>query len=207
MAEPARKLMSATEFLTWDDGTEIRYELIDGVPVAMAPPSGDHNRIGLNACSIIEEALRDRRPCRAIPQGGLRLEDGPPGKVYIPDALMTCEPTDGRHLFEAPQLVVEVFSPSTQSFDKHTKIPVYASIQSIEEIWLVASRVRLVTVWQRLEAGWHSGLPLIGQASFPSHVLGTAVRLDDLYELTALATLEPDASEAPTGPPRNPGPA
>ena len=207
MADPARKLMSASEFVHWDDGTETRYELIDGMPVAMAPPSGDHNRIGLNACSIIEAAIRDRRPCRAIPQGGLRLEDGPPGKVYIPDVLMTCEPTDGRHIFDTPQLVVEVLSPSTQAFDKHTKIPVYAALPSIEEIWLVASRVRLVTVWQRRETGWHSGLPLIGQASFPSQLLGIEVGLDDLYELTALAAVEPEPNETPTDRPRSPGSA
>jgi Uma2 family endonuclease len=39
MAEPAISRMTLEEFLRWDDGTDARYELIDGFPVAMAPPA------------------------------------------------------------------------------------------------------------------------------------------------------------------------
>ena len=42
MAEPATRRMTLEEFLRWDDGTDTRYELIDGVPVAMAPPAVAH---------------------------------------------------------------------------------------------------------------------------------------------------------------------
>ena len=37
--QPAELRMSLAEFLDWDDGTDTRYELIDGRVVAMAPPS------------------------------------------------------------------------------------------------------------------------------------------------------------------------
>ena len=38
MSEPAHDLrMTVPEFLRWDDGTETRYELVGGRPVAMAP--------------------------------------------------------------------------------------------------------------------------------------------------------------------------
>ena len=40
MADPAARRMTLDEFLRWDDGTETRYELVDGFPVAMAPPEG-----------------------------------------------------------------------------------------------------------------------------------------------------------------------
>ena len=140
MAERARKLMSAAEFLEWDDGTDTRYELIEGVPVAMAPGSNNHMQITGNVFRIADDAVRNRRPCRAVPGGGLLLEAGPPGRVYIPDVLLTCEPIDTRHLYEAPRLVVEVLSPSTQSYDKTAKLPRYAALPSIEEIWLLGSR-------------------------------------------------------------------
>ena len=32
MADIAEKRMTVAEFLTWDDGTDTRYELIDGRP-------------------------------------------------------------------------------------------------------------------------------------------------------------------------------
>ena len=40
MAEQALTLMTVDEFLSWDDGTETRYELADGVIHAMSPPGG-----------------------------------------------------------------------------------------------------------------------------------------------------------------------
>ena len=48
MAEPAAKRMSLAEFLEWDDGTDTRYELIDGRPRAMAPPIEAHGTIVAN---------------------------------------------------------------------------------------------------------------------------------------------------------------
>ena len=42
MAEPARKLWTLDEFLTFDDGTDTRYELLDGRIFAMAPASDVH---------------------------------------------------------------------------------------------------------------------------------------------------------------------
>jgi Uma2 family endonuclease len=196
MAQRAQKLMSASEFLAWDDGTDTRYELIDGVPWAMAPPSVNHGRITGNAYGIIESAVRDRRPCRAVPGGGLLIEEGPPGRVYVPDLLMTCEPIDRRHVCEAAALVVEVLSPSTQSYDKRFKLPAYASLPSVEEIWLIDSRVRLVQTWQRVEDSWRGGLPIIGRGRFASRVLGVEVTLDTIYALTTLEAVPPDEEAA-----------
>jgi Uma2 family endonuclease len=200
MAERARKLMSAAEFLEWDDGTDTRYELIDGVPVAMAPGSVHHMQISFNVARLADEAVRDRRPCRAVPGGGLLLEEGPPGRVYIPDVLLTCEPIEAAQLYRAPRLVVEVLSPSTQSYDKTAKLPRYAALPSVEEIWLLGSRARSLTLWERVAGNWHAALPMIGRAIFVSHVLEVEVSLVSIYELTTLEAASPeDGSEEPGG--------
>ena len=44
MADAAKR-MTVAEFLAWDDGTDTRYELIDGRPVAMAPAAPNHSII------------------------------------------------------------------------------------------------------------------------------------------------------------------
>lgn len=187
MSGTAPRLLSIAEFLVWDDGGDRRHELIEGVPVAMAPASGVHARITANLVQLLDQAVRDKRPCRALPAAGVRIAEGPPGEVYVPDVLVTCEPIDERVLFEAPRLVVEILSPSTGRYDRLTKLPIYGRLGSVEEIWLVGSTQRLVQLYERLESGWHAGLPLIGKAAFPSRVLGVAVALDEVYALTALA--------------------
>ena len=64
MAEPAAKRMSLAEFLEWDDGTDTRYELIDGRPRAMAPPTLAHGTIVANLAAVIRPRLKP--PCRVV---------------------------------------------------------------------------------------------------------------------------------------------
>jgi Uma2 family endonuclease len=192
MADRALQSMTVEDFLAWDDGTDTRYELVDGVPMAMNPPTADHGRIAHNAATAIDRAVADRRPCRAVTGAGVLISERPRGNVFIPDALMTCEPIDGRKLLDAPRLVVEILSPSTEGFDKTTKLAIYGRLPSLEEIWLVSSRRRAVLLYERRDATWHAGLPHIGRASFESRVLGRAVALDELYELTPLANANED---------------
>jgi Uma2 family endonuclease len=42
MSELAIRRMTLDEFLRWEDGTDTRYELLDGFPIAMAPPARAH---------------------------------------------------------------------------------------------------------------------------------------------------------------------
>ena len=47
MAEPAIRKMTVLDFLEWEDGTDTRYELVDGTPVAMVPPAVAHGVLSL----------------------------------------------------------------------------------------------------------------------------------------------------------------
>lgn len=141
----------------------------------------------LNIARLADDAPSGRRPCRALPKAGVRVSAGPPGNAYLPDLLVTCGPVDDRLLLEAPRLVVEIRSPSTDRYDRLTRLPGSDRPGSVEEIWLVGSTQRLVQVCDRLESGWPTGLPRSGRAAFTSRVLGVAVPRDDVYALTNLA--------------------
>ncbi len=65
MGELAIKPMTLDEFLQWDDGTETYYELIEGFPVAMAPPAEAHSILVVRLVTQIDGGLSGRRPCRA----------------------------------------------------------------------------------------------------------------------------------------------
>jgi hypothetical protein len=64
-----------------EDGSDARHELIDGVPVAMAPASRRHATLCQNIGDVIQRAVQDRPPCRAAQQAGIAIEPGPPGKL------------------------------------------------------------------------------------------------------------------------------
>src|SRR4029077_12903714 len=72
-ADPAIGHMTLEDFLHWDDGTDTRYELIDGFPVAMTPPAEAHRILALRLGSQIDAALEAGG--RAMPH---RARSGPP---------------------------------------------------------------------------------------------------------------------------------
>lgn len=179
--------MTVEEFLGWDDGTDTRYELEHGVPVAMAPAAVPHGTLAQNVGEEINRHVRDRPPCRAVQAAGVTV-DREAKKVYVPDVLMTCEEPAAAPEVLAPRLIVEILSPTTKGIDKKQKVPAYAALSSVEEIWLVESTARWVLVWQRIEGTWVASLPVTGSGTFESRALGGEVALDRLYRLTGLET-------------------
>lgn len=113
-----------------------RQELINGEIVMMSPrPSWNHNRVAFNIAHIFEKYLYGKK-CTPIADGmDLYLTEE---NQFIPDFMVVCDPDkikpDGVH--GAPDLVVEVLSPSTMRNDKTSKKDVYARC-GVGEYWLV----------------------------------------------------------------------
>jgi Uma2 family endonuclease len=177
--------MTIEEFLVWEDGTDTRYELEQGVPVAMAAPATPHARISSNVSAEIDRHLADREPCRAMSGAGVVISHAD-ATFYVPDVLMTCEPPAATPYVEAPRLIVEILSPSTKGIDQTSKVPAYAAPPSVAEIWLVDGERRGVLVWRRIEGTWLATIPYTGSQTFDSPALGGEVALDRLYRLTGL---------------------
>ncbi len=58
LSEPAGHGMTVAEFLEHDDGTQTRYELVDGELVATNPPATRHVRICQNIGRALDRQLR-----------------------------------------------------------------------------------------------------------------------------------------------------
>src|SRR5215472_14641080 len=137
MADPAMRRMSLDEFLWWDDGTDTRYELIDGWPVAMAPPAEAHRILAMQLGSRIDAALSNRRPCNAQTEAGVLRPDRA-DSYFVADIAVTCRPNEpGRQAVLDPILIVEILSPRTERHDRRIRLPIYRRIASVEEILLI----------------------------------------------------------------------
>lgn len=175
MAERVPRLTTVDEFLAWDDGTDARHELADGVIRAMAPPTGTHGTVVANAIALIHAALRDRRPCRPQAEAGVRVGEH---VCWQADVAVTCRPPAPEVV--DPLLIVEVLSPGTRLHDLGRKLDDYKGLPSVREIWMADSERRWVQVWQRDGERW-VGQDFVGSAACDSGVLGASVRLDDFY--------------------------
>ena len=134
--------------------TDGRSELYGGELREKLPMSVDHNQ-------SVWELLRQLLP--EIPQGvyQLRINGGhlavPGGNSYIPDlfvlpveAIARMTPTQRRfeRYAEPMPFVVEIWSPSTGTFDIDRKIPGYRARGDLE-IWRIHPFDRVVTAWRR----------------------------------------------------------
>jgi Uma2 family endonuclease len=179
MAEPAEKRWTVEEFLAWDDGTDRRYELVDGRIVAMAPPSEAHATIVINLGGELRSRVRP--PCRVLGEFGVRLPDRE-DSFYQFDLAVTCAPADpARRYVAEPELIVEVLSPSTALHDRGRKLDHYRQLLSLKEILLVASEERRVQHWRREGTRWVVD-DLIGDADLRLATVPGAIALAAIYD-------------------------
>lgn len=146
------------DYLIWPEGE--RVELINGDVFAMIPaPSRIHQDVLGNLFRKFADYL-DGKSCRAyiapfdvrLPQGSEREEDI--DTVVQPDLSVICDPgkLDDRGCKGAPDLIVEVISPSSLKLDLTLKKRLYERV-GVKEYWIVYPRERVLMVHVRDEQG------------------------------------------------------
>ena len=176
--QPADLRMTLAEFLDWDDGTDARYELIDGRVLAMAPPSPRHSAIAGRLARLIGAGLRP--PCEVFIEAGIVTPDRPDSYLRA-DLAVSCRPLNQQERDVAdPILIVEVESPGTVRHDRGVKIDRYRALPSVQEILLVATQERRVQLWRRQGERW-SVEDVIGDARLGIESCALEIPLANLY--------------------------
>ena len=182
MSEAAVKHMTVAEFLRWEDGTDTRYELLAGFPVAMAPQAPAHGFLTAQLCIRIGGALQSRRPCMVQVEAGIALPDRD-DTCYVADLAVTCTPPSrGDQLIRDPVLIIEVLSPTTGLYDRQVKVADYRRIPSVEEILLIDSASIFAEVLRREGDRWITEIVRGGPAMLSLASIGLSVAMSDLYE-------------------------
>ena len=186
MAEPAVRHMTLVDFLRWDDGADTRYELIDGFPVAMAPPAEAHRILALRLGSRIDAALAGRRPCNAQIEPGVVRPDRA-NSYYVPDIAVTCAPNEpGRLAMVDPILIVEILSPSTERSDRRLKLPAYQTMESVREIMLIDADSHHAELYRRENDHWGIQLVRGAEATLFLSTVDVRISMSQLYEGIAI---------------------
>ena len=121
-----------------------RYELINGEEVMMSPANIRHNSIQGNLFLIIGNYLRGKR-CKVFFESEVQFDKN---NHYIPDLIIVCDRNKIKtnYIEGAPDLVVEVLSPSTGKRDIGIKKEVYEKF-GVREYWIISPKERAVEVY------------------------------------------------------------
>ncbi|HJS88153.1 MAG TPA: Uma2 family endonuclease [Acetobacteraceae bacterium] len=180
MSEGAIERMGADEFLEWHLAQEQRYELVDGVPFAMAGAKRRHDRVVVNAIAALASQL-GAGPCQPFTNDtAVRI---PNGNIRYPDAGIDCGIfNDGATWADAPTLVIEVLSESTRAFDLTRKLEEYKTVPSLNHIIFVGLDAPEIVHWRREPArSWESEVIEGLEAVVAMDDLGLRIPLAALY--------------------------
>lgn len=185
MTQIATKL-SFEDYLTYADGTDTRYELVDGVLVPMNPPRATHAKLARFLYAVLSQVIATADlPWIVSWDYGVRTHVR---HARLPDlTVLTQDQEDSliasdaeAVLEEAPMIAIEIVSPSTSSDDYRHKRSEYA-VTGIPEYWIVDRQLHRVTVLTLVDGLYEESVFLAGQ-SIQSLVLPQlSLPVDDLF--------------------------
>jgi Uma2 family endonuclease len=151
------RLWTYRDYREWDLKEGERYELIYGIAYAMSAPNAVHQSILVALAAKFYNFL-EGKPCKVYPAPyDVRLfyeEDESDDTVVQPDLAVICDekkrgPEGCRG---APDLVVEVLSPSNTVIEMERKFDLYR-VAGVREYWVVAPEEKIVHIHRFREGG------------------------------------------------------
>jgi Uma2 family endonuclease len=180
--------MTVRDFLDWEPGDGLRYELVDGEPQAMAPAGTIHAFLQSELNRLLGNHLRAHRDrCEVLANPGVVPRLLSAHNVRIPDLAVTCAPlVPGQTTLPDPVLIVEILSPGNQA-QTWSNVRAYTSIPSVREILVLHStRIAAELLRRTADGGWPEEPEAIGDATLTLSSIDFRIRLAELYARTGL---------------------
>ena len=179
---PGDRRYTYADYCTWNDSE--RWELINGIPYAMSPArSPTHQRVSGELFGQLRDYLKGK-PCEVFHAPlDVRLNaDDRDDTVVQPDLVVICDHSkiDEKGCTGAPDMIIEVLSPSTARHDRWMKYNLYKSAR-VQEYWMVDPDTKIVSV-NVLTAGEYVGKAYSDTDTAPVTVLpGCTINLSDVF--------------------------
>lgn len=149
---------SESDYLAYEAQSPVRHEYIAGEIFAMTGASIRHNVIAGNLFAELRTHLKGTS-CRALIEG-VKLRLRKEQSYFYPDVMVTCEDRlqeldSQQQIVEAPLVVIEILSPTTEATDRREKLRAYRTLPSLKEYLLVSQEQAQVEIYRRRgDIGW-----------------------------------------------------
>ena len=183
-ATEGRQVLTREEYLEMEVQSEFRSEFYEGQIFAMTGGSPRHSQICVNVIRRVAEAI-DHRDCRCF-ESNMKLEIVQARAFFYPDVMVVCGDIElARDTTDAilnPILIVEVLSPSTESFDRGKKFEYYRMVPSLREYILISQETPMVeSYFKEDESHWMYTVAKGLDQSIPVRSLDLKITLEYLY--------------------------
>lgn len=182
------------EYLEIDRATDERYEYLDGEIYLMAGESGAHADICMNLAVIFGNQLRETecrgriKDTKVLSGAATQKASSPKGMFSYPDLVVICgEPQyHDKHedVIINPQVIIEVLSESTESFDRGEKFIRYRMWNpTLTDYLLVSQNAPIVERYTKQTNGsWVLREYHDLEASLFIQTVNVTLNLSDIYD-------------------------
>jgi Uma2 family endonuclease len=188
VARAKRHAYRFSEYLDLEAASNVKHEFLDGEIYAMAGGTPRHAALTLAVGAALLSALRDG-PCRTF-SSDLRIRVLETGLAAYPDVAVVCGPLafdpESDATVTNPTLLVEVLSPSTESFDLGEKFEHYRRIAALTGVLFVSPGTPRMELRSRLSDGtWKAETFEAGQC-VPLPALNCVLEVDAVFRDAAV---------------------
>jgi len=145
--------MTPEEYFAWEETQLEKHELIDGQVYAMSGGSVNHGRIAIRLTAMFDNHL-ENSGCITV-NSDVKINIIETSNYTYPDASVTCDDRDKitpQHI-TYPCLIVEVLSPSTETYDRSSKFRLYRKNPNLQDYLLVSSTSIEMDLYHKNAAG------------------------------------------------------
>jgi Uma2 family endonuclease len=161
-------------------------QLIDGEVVIGMPPILKHQTIVKKIMALLIQTEASQGGIAFVAPTEVYLDENnvyEPDVVFVTPANLAITQQDEKRIVGAPDLVVEVLSPSTAKFDRQEKYQAYEQA-GVGEYWIVDPLHETIEVWTLGESKQFLRQGAYGKTgTFQSVTLGTAVTVKAIFDV------------------------
>ena len=181
MATQSQHCSTLEEYLDGELRADTKSEFHAGSIFAMAGGTGTHSRLSSRMNVVLNQHLLD---CEIF-DSAMKLYIKPAERCVYPNTMAVCGQntayvTGRKDVLVNPSVIVEVLSPSSESYDRGAKSDLYRSVRSVQDILLVSQDQRLIEHFRRTEKGW-SITPYVNGETIMLVTASAAVPIDEIY--------------------------
>ncbi len=153
-----------------------------------------HNALSVNVSAALRNKLGGSK-CRTL-SSDTRLYNPQTSAYLYPDVVVVCGKPDVRkhHSLVNPTLVVEITSPSSEEYDRTTKLLIYSAMPSVQEYMIVRQEAREIMLFRRNE---HDKLDFVEIATEQVELrsVGCTLEVDEIYDDTDFDDVEDNTND------------